>query len=64
FRGNPHLSERSEFGDFSWFLEKFCTFRSTYARNRNWKDRRKRRSQSGRRGTGQGVNGNLTGCIF
>ncbi|WP_320933943.1 hypothetical protein, partial [Hungatella effluvii] len=35
--GNPHLSERSEFGDFHWLLEKSCTFRTAYARNRNWK---------------------------
>ncbi|EFC94701.1 hypothetical protein CLOSTHATH_07120, partial [Hungatella hathewayi DSM 13479] len=47
FRGNPHLFERSEFGDFHWFLEKFCTFRSAYARNRNGKGREKRQSQSG-----------------
>ena len=37
FRGNSHLSERSEFGNFPWFLEKFCTFRSAYPRNLNWK---------------------------
>ncbi|WP_321013901.1 hypothetical protein, partial [Hungatella sp.] len=35
------------FGDFLWFLEKFCTFRSAYARNRNRKGRVNRPGQTG-----------------
>ena len=49
FRGNSHLSERSEFGNFPWFLEKFCTFRSAYPRNLNWKPRISQPGQTGKR---------------
>ncbi|RGJ01411.1 hypothetical protein DXD79_18590, partial [Hungatella hathewayi] len=53
FRGNSHLSERSEFGNFPWFLEKFCTFRSAYPRNLNWKPRISQPGQTGKqRSTG------------
>ena len=37
----------SEFGHFPWFLERFCTFRSAYARNRNWKGRINYRYKAG-----------------
>ncbi|MFR1896919.1 hypothetical protein, partial [Hungatella sp.] len=49
FRGNAHLSERSEFGDFHWFLEKSCTFRTAYARNRSWEPGGNRQNRTRRR---------------
>ena len=56
--GNPHLFEQREFGDFPWLLEKSCTFRTAYARNRNKKARVNRQHQTAE-ARGGAVNCNL-----
>ncbi|WP_320978627.1 hypothetical protein, partial [Hungatella effluvii] len=44
-------------------LEKFCTFRSAYPRNRNWKRSMSQPGQGGKQGVARAVNGNGCTCV-